>query len=63
MTDYLVSEAQDSVPPVNDATDGNDGYVSFELDPLLEDREKNLSARLSREALHRTGQASGQAGT
>ncbi|MBC7815698.1 MAG: transaldolase, partial [Planctomycetaceae bacterium] len=42
MTDYLVSDAQDKFQNINDATDGEDGYVSFELDPLLEDRARNL---------------------
>jgi transaldolase len=42
MTDYLVSSAQDKFTNINDATDADDGYVSFELDPLLEDRERNL---------------------
>ena len=42
MTDYLVSDAQDKFQNISDATDGDDGYVSFELDPLLEDRERNL---------------------
>lgn len=42
MTDYLVSDAQDKFQNINDSTAGDDGYVSFELDPLLEDREKNL---------------------
>jgi transaldolase len=37
MTDQLVSDAQQVFRPVWDATKGNDGYVSFELDPLLED--------------------------
>jgi transaldolase len=41
MTDYLVSDAQDKFFQIHDDTDGDDGYVSFELDPLLEDREKN----------------------
>lgn len=39
MTDYLVRRAQEVFLPVWEATRGNDGYVSFELDPLLEDRE------------------------
>lgn len=43
MTDYLVSDAQDKFAQVNDDTDGNNGYVSFELDPLLEDRDNPLS--------------------
>jgi transaldolase len=42
MTDYLVSDAQDKFQNINDSTAGDDGYVSFELDPLLEDRERNL---------------------
>src|SRR3954470_12044680 len=42
MTDYLVSDAQDKFTDINDQTDGDDGYVSFELDPLLEDRQRNL---------------------
>jgi transaldolase len=42
MTDYLVSDAQDKFQNINDATDADDGYVSFELDPLLEDRERNM---------------------
>ncbi len=39
MTDTLVSEAQAVFRTVWDQTHGNDGYVSFELDPLLEDPE------------------------
>jgi transaldolase len=42
MTNYLVSDAQAKFAQINDNTHGNDGYVSFELDPLLEDRERNL---------------------
>lgn len=37
MTDRLVRQAQDVFLPVWRETKGNDGYVSFELDPLLED--------------------------
>ncbi len=37
MTDHLVSEAETVFRPIFDKTKGNDGYVSFELDPLLED--------------------------
>ena len=40
LTDHLVSEAQTVFRPVWEQTHGNDGYVSFELDPLLEDPEK-----------------------
>lgn len=39
MTDFLVSQAQQAFAPIWEATAGNDGYVSFELDPLLEDAE------------------------
>ena len=39
LTDKLVSEAQAVFRPVWEQTGGNDGYVSFELDPLLEDPE------------------------
>lgn len=37
LTDYLVKNAQDAFISVWEATNGNDGYVSFEIDPLLED--------------------------
>jgi transaldolase len=37
MTDELVHQAQQVFLPVWQETKGNDGYVSFELDPLLED--------------------------
>jgi transaldolase len=37
MTDRLVSDAQAVFRPVYEQCHGNDGYVSFELDPLLED--------------------------
>lgn len=36
-TDRLVREAQSVFLPVWESSKGNDGYVSFELDPLLED--------------------------
>lgn len=39
MTDQLVTNAQNEFLPVWQQTEGNDGYVSFELDPLLEDSE------------------------
>ncbi len=42
MTDHLVSAAQQVFLPVWRETAGNDGYVSFELDPLLEDPQRNL---------------------
>lgn len=37
ITDALVADAQRVFEPVFEATRGDDGYVSFELDPLLED--------------------------
>ncbi len=42
MTDLLVRQAQEVFLPVWKETKGNDGYVSFELDPLIEDPEVNL---------------------
>src|SRR5688572_24324860 len=39
LTDMLVSQAQSVFKPVYEESKGNDGYVSFELDPLLEDPE------------------------
>ncbi|MBI4459773.1 MAG: transaldolase [Acidobacteria bacterium] len=42
LTDLLVRRAQDVFLPAWEATGGDDGYVSFELDPLLEDPEQNL---------------------
>jgi transaldolase len=44
LTDLLVRGAQEVFLPVWEATRGDDGYVSFELDPLLEDPERHLSA-------------------
>jgi len=43
MTDHLVKDAQSVFAEVNKQTNGNDGYVSFELDPLLEDTACELS--------------------
>jgi transaldolase len=39
LTDQLVRSAQEVFRPVWQATKGDDGYVSFELDPLLEDAQ------------------------
>jgi transaldolase len=44
MTDKLVSQAQSVFEPVWKETNGNDGWVSFELDPLLEDPARKLTA-------------------
>ena len=42
ITDDLVSRAEVVFAPVFEATKGNDGYVSFELDPLIEDKDSPL---------------------
>src|SRR3954449_12952347 len=42
LTDQVVRSAQEVFRPVWDSTKGNDGYVSFELDPLLEDPDNKL---------------------
>ncbi len=42
LTDHLVRNAQEVFLPVWDETCGNDGYVSFEVDPLLEDPEFDM---------------------
>jgi transaldolase len=43
LTDELVRQAQEVFLPVWEQTRGNDGYVSFELDPLLEDPALNIA--------------------
>jgi len=43
LTDGLVRRAQAAFEPVWTRTGGDDGYVSFELDPLLEDPDRKLS--------------------
>lgn len=43
MTDAMVRDAEEVFLPVWEETGGDDGYVSFELDPLLEDPELDLS--------------------
>src|SRR5579885_3685269 len=42
LTDDLVRRAQEAFLPVWEATDGDNGYVSFELDPLLEDPARHI---------------------
>ena len=42
LDDDLVKGAQQVFLPVWEQTRGNDGYVSFELDPLLEDEQKPI---------------------
>ncbi|MGB7161175.1 MAG: transaldolase family protein [Tepidisphaeraceae bacterium] len=43
LTDQLVRDAQSVFRPVWEQEKGNNGYVSFELDPLLEDKGSTLS--------------------
>jgi transaldolase len=43
MTDSLVRRAQQAFEPAWDRTRGDDGYVSFELDPLLEDPANTMT--------------------
>jgi transaldolase len=45
LTDKLVADAQVVFHPVWEQTAGNNGYVSFELDPLLEDPANPLNHR------------------
>jgi transaldolase len=42
MTDLLVRRTQEVFLPVCETTRGDDGYVSFELDALIEDPARNL---------------------
>ena len=42
LTDQMVKDAQSVFQDVWNETKGDDGYVSFELDPLLEDTEINM---------------------
>lgn len=44
MTDKLVKDAQTVFEPVWQETGGDDGWVSFELDPLLEDTANTMPA-------------------
>lgn len=48
VTDGLVQSAQAAFLDVWQETKGNDGYVSFELDPLLEDADLSLEGRTAR---------------
>jgi transaldolase len=45
LTDQVVQAAQEVFSPVWKNTKGDDGYVSFELDPLLEDPACTLSVK------------------
>lgn len=50
LTDRLVASAEQVFRPIHQQTAGNDGYVSFELDPLIEDDASGtpLAARVER---------------
>ena len=50
LTDELVKQAQAVFLPVWESSQGNDGYVSFELDPLIEDPQANLPLEETSEA-------------
>jgi transaldolase len=56
MADRLVRNAQKVFLPVWQQTGGNDGYVSFELDPLLEDPDRDLPHRQRVDAYIELGQ-------
>ena len=45
VTDQLVRDAQTAFHPVWERTKGDAGWVSFELDPLIEDTERNMPHR------------------
>jgi transaldolase len=45
LTDMLVRQAQEVFLPVWEQTRGDNGYVSFELDPLLEDVNQTLPVK------------------
>jgi len=62
MTDRLVADAQAVFMPVWEETRCDDGYVSFEVDPLLEDPQSGLTDEQRIEAYIRLGRhwASGQ---
>ena len=43
LTDEVVRSAQEVFRPAWESTHGDDGYVSFELDPLLEDPDRKMT--------------------
>lgn len=55
MTDILVSKAESVFNPVYTETKHNNGYVSFELDPLLEDEGNQLTSDVRSEEYIRLG--------
>ena len=50
MTDYLVKQAQEVFRPVSERTGCNDGWVSFELDPLLESADNTMDVQTKAKA-------------
>ncbi|MBL8888980.1 MAG: transaldolase [Planctomycetaceae bacterium] len=56
MTDRLVREAQQVFHDVWVRSQGNDGYVSFELDPLIEDAGRSMSLKDQIDAYIQLGQ-------
>ena len=63
LDDHLVRAAQDVFKPVWEQTKGNDGYVSFELDPLLEDVNRADPARRAQSSATSSSARSGRPGT
>ena len=59
----LVRQAQEVFLPVWEDTKGDDGYVSFELDPLLEDVNQQASDRGADDAATSSWASNGAAGT
>jgi len=55
MTDRLVRQAQSHFQDVWQRTAGDDGYVSFELDPLIEDPAKSWTLEQQVAAYHELG--------
>lgn len=43
LNDFMVNQAEHVFKEIWNATQGDDGYVSFEVDPLLEDPDANLT--------------------
>jgi transaldolase len=56
LADQLVVAAQEVFRPVWEATGGDDGYVSFELNPLLEDPQLGMPHEERVAAYHQLGQ-------
>lgn len=57
LTNQLVEAAEERFRPIWDATQENAGWVSFELDPLLESTTSNLSLEQRRDAYIELGKA------